>query len=69
MNTNLQTGTRYEKERLDFLSTKDQYLKSETFINTDEQIYINKETKKVLTMSWAIYGKYVELVYKVESIQ
>ena len=65
----LKTGTRYEKERLDFLSTKDQYLKSETFINTDEQIYINKETKKVLTMSWAIYGKYVELVYKVESIQ
>jgi len=69
MNTNLQTGTRYEKERLDFLATKDQYLKSATFINTDEQIYINKETKKVLTMSWAIYGKYVELVYKVESIQ
>ena len=65
----LKTGTRYEKERLDFLSTKDQYLKSETFINTDEQIYINKETQKVLTMSWAIYGKYVELVYKVESIQ
>ena len=64
-----QTGTRYEKERLDFLTTKDQHIKSETFISTDEQIYINKETQKVLILSWAKYGKYVELVYKIESIQ
>ena len=62
-------GLQNEKEKLDFLSTKCEYIGNNTPIQTGETYFISKETNTIIQIQWARYGKYLELDYWVEALQ
>tara|TARA_R110002073_G_scaffold218117_1_gene378349 strand:+ start:126 stop:356 length:231 start_codon:yes stop_codon:yes gene_type:complete len=59
----------YEKEELDFRSTKEQCIRNNTDIEHGETIFTKKETNTVIQISWTRYGKYVEVDYWMEALQ
>ena len=59
----------YEKAKLDFLTTKQHYINNRAVTQSGEKSFINKETNTVITFSWAVYGKYAQLDYRVEALQ
>lgn len=62
-------GLKNEQDKLDFISTKCEYIQSDTPIQTGETYFISKETNTIIQITWAKYGKYLELDYWVEALQ
>ena len=59
----------YEKESLDFRTTKQECIRNNTDIEHGETVFTKKETNTVIQISWKRYGKYIELDYWVEALQ
>ena len=59
----------YEKQQLDFIATKRQYLSNQSTIEKGETVFINKEKKTAIKITWSRYGKWLELDYWIHPLQ
>ena len=59
----------YEKQQLDFLATKQRFIRDNTPIESGETVFILKEKNTAIKIEWKAYGKWLELDYWIQAIQ
>ena len=59
----------YEKQQLDFLATKQRFIRDNIPIESGETVFILKEKNTAIKIEWKAYGKFLELDYWIQAIQ